>query len=51
MWTEYWLTAKSKLAEEKNVVRLTDGLNMTIAVDRDIEPKTKRMLFLSCENC
>ena len=32
------------------MVRLTDGLDMTIAVDRDIEPKTKHMLFLSCEN-
>ena len=41
MCTEYWLTALSKLAQEKSVVRLTDHLNMTIAVDWDIKPQTK----------
>ena len=30
-----------KLAQEKSVVRLTDHLNMTIAVDRDIKQQTK----------
>ena len=36
--TKYWLTAKSKLAQEKSVVRLTDCLDMTIAVDWDVKP-------------
>ena len=31
-----------KLAQEKSVVRWTDRLDMTIAVDWDIKPKTKQ---------
>ena len=31
--TEYWLTTKSRLAQKKSVVRSSDGLDMTIAVD------------------
>ena len=30
-----------KLAQEKNVVRLTDHLDMTIAVDWGVKPQTK----------
>ena len=41
MCTEYWLTA-SKLAQEISVVRLTDHLEMTIAVDWDIKLQTKK---------
>ena len=44
MCTEYWLASQSiKLAQEKSVVRLTDCLNMTIAVDLDVnhKPNTK----------
>ena len=40
--TEYWITAWSKLALEKRVVRLTDRLDMTIAVDWDIKQQTKQ---------
>ena len=38
MCTEYWLTAYSR----KSVVRLTDHLDMTITVDRDIKPQTNK---------
>ena len=30
-----------KLAQEKQVVRLTDSIDMTIAVEWDVKPKTK----------
>ena len=46
-----------KLAQEKNVVRLTDHLNMTIAVDCDIiitkkQNKTCRItISVSMRNC
>ena len=33
-----------KLGQEKSVVRITDGLNMTIAVDWDIMSQTKKNL-------
>ena len=33
MYTGYWLTASPKLVREKNVVRFTGRLDMTIAVD------------------
>ena len=45
MCTEYWLTALSlslNLLRKKSVVRLTDHLDMTIAVDRDVKPQTNR---------
>ena len=32
-----------KLAQEKSVVRLTDHLDMTIAVDWDVKPQTKQI--------
>ena len=38
MCTEYWLTALSKLAQEK---KSTDFLEITIAVDWDVNPQTK----------
>ena len=38
MCTEYWLTSSSKLTHEISVVRLTDHLHMTIAVDWDVKP-------------
>ena len=41
MCMEYWLTAKSKLVQDKGVVRLTDHLDMTIAVDRNLLTQTK----------
>ena len=37
MCTEYCLTTLSKLALEKSIAKLTDRLNMTIAVDSDVE--------------
>ena len=37
MCTNYWLTAYLKLAHQKSTVRLTDRINMTIAVDRDVK--------------
>ena len=45
MCTKYWLTTKSKLAQEKSVVRLTNHLNMTIAVDFDGKPQTKQWAY------
>ena len=42
MCSEYWLTAKSKLAQEKGVVRLADCFDMTIADDWDVKPQTKQ---------
>ena len=45
MCMKYWLTAWSslpKLAKEKSVVRSTDCLDMTIAVDWDIKHQTKQ---------
>ena len=45
MFTEYWLSALNlslSLLRKKSVVRLTDRLNMTIAVDRDVTPQTNR---------
>ena len=42
MCTEFWLTSLSKLVLEKSVVRLTDHLDMTIAVDWGIKPQTKQ---------
>ena len=33
-----------KLAQEKGVVRLTDRLDMTIAVDCDEKPQTKQTI-------
>ena len=45
--TEYWLTAWSKHAQEKSVVRLTDHLHMTIVVDWDIKEQTKQK-FIAC---
>ena len=32
----------AKLARKKSVVRLIDSLDMTIAVDLDVKPKTKQ---------
>ena len=40
--TEYWLTPKSKLAQEKSMARLTDHLDMTIAGDWNVKPQTKQ---------
>ena len=37
MCTEYCLTTLCKLALEKSIARLTDRLDMTIAVDSDVE--------------
>ena len=37
MCTNYWLTAYLKLAHQKSMVRLTDCINMTIAVDWDVK--------------
>ena len=48
MCTKYWLTAQSELALEKSVVRLTDHLDMTIAVDWDVKQKTKPQNSFSC---
>ena len=45
MCTMYWLTA-CKLAHEKSVVRLTDRLDMTIAVDWDVKPQTNQIKHL-----
>ena len=42
MCTDYWLTAWSKLAQEKGVFRLTDYLDMTIAVYLDGRSQTKQ---------
>ena len=42
MCTEYWLAAYSKLAQEKSVVRSTDCLYITIAVDRDVKQQTNQ---------
>ena len=42
MCTEYWLTTESKLAAEKCVVRTTDGLNMTTAINLNVKPQTKQ---------
>ena len=39
MCTENWLTVDYQLAQEKSVVRLTDHLSMTIAVDWDVKPQ------------
>ena len=39
---KYWLTALSKLAQEKCVVGLTDCLDMTIAVDWGFKLQTKQ---------
>ena len=36
--TEYWLTASSRLALAKSVVRLTNHLYKTIAVVWDVKP-------------
>ena len=47
MCTEYWLTALSKVAQEKSVVRLSEHLHMTIAVDCDHKPH-KSLCFLVC---
>ena len=47
MFTKYWLIAKSKLAQEKNVVRLTDHLNMTIAVDWDFKLQIKTLFIIT----
>ena len=48
MWTEYWLWALSKLANEKSVVRLTGCPDLTIAVDWDVKPhpNNKKTSFL-----
>ena len=46
--TEYWLTAWSKLAQEKSVVRSTDHPGMTIASDLDGKPHTKQCKYGSC---
>ena len=42
MCTKYWLTAWTKLAREKIMVRKTDSRDMTAAVDWDVEPQTKQ---------
>ena len=50
--TEYWVTVKG--LPRKSVVRLTDQLNMTIAVDWDIKPQTnqtnKRTTFVDVQH-
>ena len=38
-----------KLAQEKSVVRITDRLNMTIAVDWDVMSQTKKKLMSNYE--
>ena len=44
MWTKYLLTNRLvKLANENNVVRLTDRFYMTIAVGWDVKPQTKQI--------
>ena len=37
-----WLTATLSLLRNKSVVRLTDCLDMAVAVDWDIKPQTKQ---------
>ena len=42
MCAEYKLTAQSKHAKEKSLVRFTDRLDMTIAVDWEMKPQTNQ---------
>ena len=44
---EYWLTTKSKLAQEKCVVRSTDHLDMTIAVDWEEQDSSPVVFYIS----
>ena len=37
-----YCTVKSKLAQERSVIRLTDHLDMTIPVDWDVKQQTKQ---------